>query len=70
MNRLNVLDAQGFGALWLSCAALRDPEVKVAIGVAPGDALLGWIYVGTPANDRPSPPRPEPDGFRRWWSAP
>jgi len=69
MNLLNALDAQGFGAMWLSSAALRDPEVKAALGLAPGDALLGWIYVGTPAAGRPRPPRPEPDGFRCWWSA-
>jgi nitroreductase len=70
MNLMNALDAQGFGAMWLSSAALRDPAVKLALGLAPGDALLGWIYVGTPAADRPRPARPAPDGFRRWWTAP
>jgi nitroreductase len=67
MNLLNALDAQGFGAIWLSSAALRDPAVKRALGFAETDALLGWIYVGTPGGDRPRPSREAPAAHRRWW---
>ncbi|NGM19447.1 nitroreductase [Roseomonas stagni] len=67
MNLMNALDAQGQGAIWLSSAALRDDAVKAALGFAAGDALLGWIYAGTPAADRPRPVRPAPDGFWREW---
>jgi nitroreductase len=65
MNLLNALDAQGYGAIWLSSGALRDPEVKVALGLEATDALLGWIYVGTPAEERPTPARPDPRPFWR-----
>ncbi|WP_421992509.1 nitroreductase family protein [Roseococcus sp.] len=68
MNFLNALDAQGFGASWLSSPALKDPAVKSALGFAEGDSLLGWIYVGTPDADRPHPLRPAPDAFRRDWT--
>ncbi|WP_431284742.1 nitroreductase family protein [Humitalea sp. 24SJ18S-53] len=67
MNFLNALEALGFGAVWLSSQALQDDSVKAALGFAPGDALLGWIYVGTPPTDRPKPVRPEPAGFSRDW---
>jgi nitroreductase len=69
MNLLNAFDALGFGAIWLSSAALRDPAVKRGLGFATGDALLGWIYVGTPAPDRPRPSRPDPAAFWRHWTA-
>ena len=68
MNFLNALDAQGFGACWLSSPSLKDPAVKSALGFAEGDSLLGWIYAGTPAADRPRPVRPDPEAFRRDWA--
>ena len=69
MNLLNALDAQGFGAIWLSSGSLRDPAVKLALGLAAEDALLGWIYVGTPVGERPRPIRPDPAPFRSYWPA-
>jgi nitroreductase len=68
MNFLNALDAQGFGACWLSSPALRDPVVKQALGFAPGDALLGWVYVGTPDAERPRPRRPPAEAHIRHWT--
>lgn len=70
MNFLNALHAQGFGAIWLSSAALADARVKRALGFAETDTLLGWIYAGTPAAPPAAPPRPEPDAFWRRWPAP
>jgi len=68
MNFLSAIEAQGFGGVWLSSDALRDPAVKLALGFAATDALLGWLYLGTPAPDRPRPPRPGPEGFVRAWN--
>lgn len=67
MNFLNAIDAQGFGAMWVSGPALGDAAVKAALGFAAEDALLGWIYVGTPPAERPRPVRPAPAGFWRSW---
>jgi nitroreductase len=67
MNLMNALDAQGFGAMWLSSAALGDPAVKVALGFTATDALLGWIYVGTPTGERPRPAPQSVEAHRRWW---
>lgn len=69
MNLMNALDAQGHGAIWLSSAALRDDAVKAALGFAASDALLGWIYAGTPAVERPVPARPGADAFWREWTS-
>ncbi len=68
MNLVNALDAQGHGAVWLSSAALRDGAVKAALGFAAQDALLGWIYAGTPPRERPRPARPGPETFWREWA--
>lgn len=68
MNFINALDAQGYGAIWLSSATLGDATVKRALGFAATDMLLGWIYAGTPAPDRPRPPRPAPDPYWCRWS--
>jgi nitroreductase len=68
MNFLHALDAQGFGAIWLSSPSLQDPAVKAALGFAAEDTLLGYIYAGTPEAPRSLPPRPEPAPFRRWWA--
>ena len=67
MNFLNALEAMGFGGVWLSSDALRDVRVKTALGFDEADALLGWLYVGTPGADRPRPKRPEPGPFSRVW---
>lgn len=67
MNLLNAFDAMGFGAIWLSSPALRDPAVQQALGFAATDRLLGWIYVGTPDATRPRPARRDPREFWREW---
>lgn len=67
MNFLNALEALGFGCCWLSSPALGDATVKRALGFAETDALLGWIYVGTPGAERPNPARMAPETLLRDW---
>lgn len=67
MNFLNAIDAQGFGAIWVSSGALRDDVVKQALGFAPTDTLLGWIHLGTPGPDRPAPRAVDIKGIARHW---
>ncbi|MBW6398163.1 nitroreductase family protein [Roseomonas sp. HJA6] len=70
MNFLNAIDALGFGGVWLSSGALRDEMVKRALGFAATDRLLGWIYLGTPAPDRPVARAIETAGIARDWVPP
>jgi len=47
-NFLNAAHALGFGGKMLSGAKARDPEVAAAF-CDPGETLVGWIALGTPA---------------------
>ncbi|MDN3919909.1 nitroreductase family protein [Roseateles violae] len=53
-NFLNAAHLLGFGGKMLSGAKVRDPEIAAAF-CAPGETLLGWIALGTPAR-RPAGP--------------
>lgn len=53
-NFLNAAHCLGYGGKMLSGAKVRDPGITAAF-CAPGEILLGWIALGTPAK-RPSGP--------------
>ena len=67
MNFIHALEMSGFGGMWVSSDGLRDPAVKVGLGFAAADTLIGWLYVGTPPAERPRPERADPAGFFRRW---
>jgi len=70
-NLMLGLHAQGFGAVWKTGAPAYDPRVKAALGLEPGDAIVGFIYAGTPRPRAVVPPRPASDEFIfRWSGAP
>ena len=46
--------ALGFGCAWKTGDAAYDPEIKSAFGLAPTDAIVGFLYLGSNA----SPPAP------------
>jgi nitroreductase len=46
--------ALGYGCAWKTGDAAYDPAVKAAFGLAPTDAIVGFLYLGT----NPSPPAP------------
>lgn len=58
-NFLNAAHALGFGGKMLSGAKVRDPGL-VAAFCEPGETLVGWIALGTPA--RAGKPRPAKSG--------
>jgi nitroreductase len=39
--------ALGFNAMWKTGAPAYDDAVKEALGFAPGDAIVGFLYLGT-----------------------
>ncbi len=53
-NFLNAAHLLGFGGKMLSGAKVRDPGISAAF-CGPGETLLGWIALGTPAR-RPAGP--------------
>ena len=69
-NILVAAHALGFGAFWRTGAPAYDDAVKGALGLRPEDAIVGFLYVGTPSGAQA--PTPEPDVASRVmrWTAP
>jgi len=66
-NLLNAAHAMGFGGKMLSGSKVRHPALQQAF-CEPGETLLGWIALGTPA-DSPSRKVAKPraaDVLREW----
>lgn len=63
--------ALGFNAMWKTGAAAYDQALRQALGLASGDAIVGFLYIGTPAA-RPAIPaaRPWADLVSYWGEAP
>jgi nitroreductase len=66
-NVLLAAYAMGFGAIWRTGTPAYDVHVKTALGLKRADAIVGFLYIGTPAS--PLAPISEPDlsGFVRSW---
>ncbi len=70
MNMLNALHLLGHGAFWASGLNARDAHVMRGLGLAAHESLLGFLYVGTPAQPSEPVARPDPARFVSAWSAP
>jgi nitroreductase len=49
--------ALGFGCAWKTGDAAYDRDVKAAFGLEESDAIVGFLYLGTPSHPLP-PPKP------------
>ncbi|MBV9749763.1 MAG: nitroreductase [Acetobacteraceae bacterium] len=66
MNLLHAAHAMGYAGGWLTGWAAYSDRVRDALG-GPGQRIVGFIFIGTPA--RPLDERPRPDMtqiIRRW----
>jgi nitroreductase len=48
--------ALGVGAMWRTGDSAYDPYVKEKLGLSAQDAIVGYIYLGTPARALATPP--------------
>jgi nitroreductase len=55
-NIMLAATALGFGAMWKTGDAAYDDTVKAALGLQAGDAIVGFLYLGTAAADAVPPP--------------
>jgi nitroreductase len=55
-NIMLAATALGFGAMWKTGDAAYDDTVKTKLGLAAGDAIVGFMYLGTPPADGVPPP--------------
>jgi len=49
----------GFNAMWKTGDAAYDATVKQALGLEPGDAIVGFLYIGIETGERAPPARTE-----------
>jgi nitroreductase len=59
--------ALGFGALWKTGDPAYDAGVKEALGLQATDAIVGFLYIGTPKAMPKSPVPLNPWDFVRTW---
>lgn len=57
-NLLLAAHALGLGAMWRTGPAALDPEVKVFLGLAPDQHLIGFLYIGYPEGEHSPVERP------------
>jgi nitroreductase len=67
-NLLLAATALGYGSMWRTGVACTDPYVRTALGLAPADVLVGYVYLGTVYTDLPPRPEPSLDGVVRTWT--
>ena len=66
-NLLNALHANGYQAIWVTGAPCYDETVKRSLGLAPKDAMVGVIHIGTSKKVFPIKKRPDPAKFLENW---
>ena len=68
-NALVAATALGYGSMWRTGDAAEDLHVKEALGLSPHDAIVGFLYLGKPADRSAKPPRrPSLDGLVEHWN--
>jgi nitroreductase len=68
-NMMLAAHALGFGAMWRTGAAAYDDSVKLALGLATNDAIIGFLYLGSRVGGSSPLPRPAPEEFVAVWEA-
>jgi nitroreductase len=58
--------ALGYGSIWRTGDPIYDEHVKGALGFGPQDAVVGFLYVGTPAEHKPGRAGSLDGVVRRW----
>ncbi|WP_120342481.1 nitroreductase [Paraburkholderia fungorum] len=67
MNMLNAIHALGYGGFWATGPDSYEPGLHDALGFAPNERLLGFLFVGTPKTPGQAPARPARSEHVREW---
>lgn len=68
-NLLLAAHAEGLGAIWRTGTMVDEPEVRAHLGLAPDDAIVGFVYLGWPETDAPAVPQRRPLEAAVQWRA-
>jgi nitroreductase len=66
-NIMLAANAQGYGAMWKTGASAYDATVKQALGLAPDDDIVGFIYLGKQVGGGIQTPRPAAADYVSIW---
>lgn len=66
-NIINAAYALELGAMWRTGEMAYHPEVVKGLGLKENESLVGYIYLGTPANPPSLPKVPSVDEFLQPW---
>lgn len=70
-NLLLAATALGYGSMWRTGDPVFDPHVKTAVGLTEHDAIVGFLYVGTPHDGGGKQPKdPTLEGLVVEWRPP
>ncbi|HEX2701182.1 MAG TPA: nitroreductase [Acidimicrobiales bacterium] len=70
-NALIAATALGYGSMWRTGDVAYDRRVKSALGFGPHDAIVAFVYLGTPHDGRARPARrTDVDDLVTWWQPP
>jgi nitroreductase len=70
MNMLNAIHALGYGGFWATGPDSYEARLHDALGFAPSERLLGFLFVGTPKTPGQAPTRPSRNEHVREWRPP
>ena len=65
-NILLAAHALGLGAIWRTGAWAEDAKVKIFLGLAADQHLIGFLYIGYPEGETMAPERPLVDDRVTW----
>ncbi len=66
-NMLNAAYALGLGAYWRTGAMAYHPHVKLGLGLAQEEQIVGFLYLGTPATPLQAAEPASPGEFFSTW---
>jgi nitroreductase len=66
-NMSVAIHALGFGSIWKTGAPAYDARVKKALGLKETDAIVGYLYVGTPTTRDRHPPVLRMGDYVEYW---
>ena len=69
-NLLFAAQALGYGAQWLTGWPAYDPKVAGDFALEPNERFAGFIHIGTPLDEAPERPRPDPADLLTDYSPP
>lgn len=52
-SQMLLLHDRGYGSIWRTGRFTGSADARVMLDIAPGESLLGWLYIGTPDPGRP-----------------